>query len=102
MARPKKTSEPVKAVETKKTVRKPRTKAVKEQPADQSKPVEEKQQARKYVVSVSSWLNVRSGAGMEYPVIDKLNDGDAVIITEKNGEWGRIDDAGWVMLKFLK
>lgn len=55
-----------------------------------------------YEVCVSSWLNVRSGAGMNYPVIWKLDDGDTVTIYEEKDGWGRIDDYGWVSMDYLK
>lgn len=58
--------------------------------------------AREYTVSVNTWLNVRSGAGTEYPAIWKLYDGDTVKIYETKDGWGRIDEYGWVCMDYLK
>ena len=53
-------------------------------------------------VNSDSWLNVRSGAGENYPVIWKLYDEDVVPILETENGWGRIDDYGWVCMKYLR
>jgi N-acetylmuramoyl-L-alanine amidase len=48
-------------------------------------------------------LNVRSGPGVEYSVLDELSDGDIVVEAEYSGDWVRIeytmdhgDVGGWV------
>ena len=58
----------------------------------------------KYEVCVDddSWLNVRSGAGKDYPAIWKLYNGDVVPIFEIEDGWGRIDDYGWVCMEYMK
>lgn len=57
---------------------------------------------KKYKVCVNSWLNVREGAGKEYPAIWKLRNGDIVTIYEEKDGWGRIDDYGWVCMDYLQ
>ena len=44
-------------------------------------------------------LNIRKGAGMEYPVCGYLRNGNKVKIdkTDENGRWGRLSDGrGWI------
>ncbi|MEM9916776.1 MAG: SH3 domain-containing protein [Bacteroidota bacterium] len=41
-------------------------------------------------------LNVRSGNGMQYPVIDVLHEGHPIEIYEQLGNWYRIGDNRWV------
>ena len=55
-----------------------------------------------YKVECRSVLNVRSGAGMEYPVIKQIPNGSEVAVMEKDNGWGRIGENEWVMLQFLK
>ena len=60
-------------------------------------------QGKAYTVTgVTSFLNVRSGAGKSYPSIWKLYNGDVVTIYEIRDGWGRIDDYGWVCMDYLK
>lgn len=54
-----------------------------------------------YTVHVNSFLNVRSGPGQGYPSIWRLDDGDVIPIYEIQNGWGRIDDYGWVSMKYL-
>ena len=54
-----------------------------------------------YTVNVNSFLNVRSGPGQGYPSIWRLDDGDKIPIYEIQDGWGRIDDYGWVSMKYL-
>lgn len=52
-----------------------------------------------------SALNVRDGAGAEYKVIGKLNNGEEIVVYEINGDWAKIyllDREGYVNKKFLE
>lgn len=51
-------------------------------------------------VDVKSLLNVREGAGKEYPVKTVLLAGAKVNIIGESGEWWQVPD-GWVMKKFI-
>lgn len=58
----------------------------------------------KYIVTnVSSWLNVRNGCGKEYPVVDKLYNGEKVKLYETKDGWARIsnDMDLWVSMDYL-
>lgn len=55
-----------------------------------------------YTVSVNTKLNVRYGAGMDYPIKYQLSNGDKVTVYEKEDGWGRIGDDEWVCMKYLK
>ena len=57
-----------------------------------------------YTVSVNSWLNVRNGPGTEYPVVDKLYNGETVVVYEERNGWGRISQEMyiWVCMKYLE
>ena len=50
-------------------------------------------------------LNIRSGAGKHFPLIDQLGEGDKVAVTGvKNGEWTQVlvdKKPGWVASKYL-
>ena len=78
-----------------------------EKPEEPEKPVEpdtpENPEGEKYTVSVSSWLNVRNGCGKEYPVVDKLYDGEEVTVYEIRDGWGRISNTMdlWVSMEYL-
>lgn len=72
-----------------------------EKPVEPDVPAEPEPTAAKYTVCVNSFLNVRSGAGKEYPSIWKLYNGDTVTIHEIKDGWGRIDDYGWVNMDYL-
>ncbi len=71
-----------------------------ETPAPVASP--DKPLVKKYKVCVNSWLNVREGAGKDYPAIWKLKNGDVISIYELKNGWGRIDDYGWVSMDYLK
>jgi uncharacterized protein YgiM (DUF1202 family) len=62
-----------------------------------------------YLVKVTaSELNIRKGAGTNFPVAGSIKDnGVYTIVEEANGEgakkWGRLkSDAGWIALDFIK
>ena len=56
-------------------------------------------------VSSNDWLNIRGGAGTNYPIAGHLYPGDKVTITEQkvNGSmtWGKIDK-GWISMSYVK
>ena len=54
--------------------------------------VSEEKPIKEAVVNVDSWdvLNVRSGAGTNYPVVGKLNAGNKVSVYRYEGEWAYI------------
>lgn len=54
-----------------------------------------------YEVTASS-LNVRSGPGTNYNVVDSLVRGSEVPIIEFDGKWGRIDEDHWVHTGYLR
>ena len=78
------------------------------EPAEPEKPEPapepDKPQGTEYTVCVNSWLNVRNGCGKDYPVVDKLYNGEKVIVYEISNGWGRIsnDMNLWVCMDFLK
>lgn len=75
-----------------------------EKPDEPVKPVEPDEPAGDvYTVSVNSFLRVRNGAGLEYPVVDKLYNGEKVVVYEVQGEWGRISNSMdiWVNMNYL-
>jgi uncharacterized protein YgiM (DUF1202 family) len=53
---------------------------------------------------IGNGLNIRSGAGTDYPAVGTLNYGDRVTILEEKvvGDvtWGKIDK-GWISLGFV-
>lgn len=54
-------------------------------------------------VNTPNGLNVRSGAGMNYPVLRVLGNGTTVQITKEQSGWGYIEELkGWVSLDFIK
>ena len=53
-------------------------------------------------VKVSDFLAVRSGPGTQYAMKDRLHNGDTVTIVETSGEWGRLQDGGWVYLRYVE
>lgn len=57
---------------------------------------------RSYTVCVRTKLNVRYGAGMDYPIKYQLNNGDQVTVYETDGDWGRIGDDAWVCMDYLE
>lgn len=76
-----------------------------ETPVPEPKPEptpEPEPQGKTYTVTgVTSFLNVRSGPGTQYPSIWKLYNGDVVTIYEIKDGWGRIDNYGWVCMDYL-
>lgn len=98
MARPKKTEAPVK--ETKKKAAQPVAKAKPEKAAD----VAPKSEAKEYRVNTleKPKLNVRAGAGAEYKIVGKINNGAKVAIVEQQNGFGKIKDGEWVNMAFLK
>ena len=55
----------------------------------------------RYRVCVKTHLNVRSGPSTSYEIIWKLQNGDEIAIYEIDDGWGRIDEYGWVCMKYL-
>lgn len=56
-----------------------------------------------YKASVTaSWLNVRKGPGTNNAIIRAIKKGTVVNILEEKNGWGRIDEKGWVSLKWTK
>lgn len=55
---------------------------------------------REYVVCVDA-LHVRSGPRVEASVVDWLEGGEVVTVSEMWEGWGMIDKARWVRLKYL-
>lgn len=66
-------------------------------------PVPEPKGEKYIVTNVSSWLNVRNGCGKEYPVVDKLYNGEEVTVYEIKDGWARIsnDMDLWVSMDYL-
>ena len=56
----------------------------------------------KYKVKVKTVLNVRRGPGVKYAIVDKLKNGTVVKVYEKSGNWGRIGEARWCCMTYLK
>lgn len=57
-----------------------------------------------YEVCVNSFLRVRNGCGTEYPIVDKLYNGEIVTVYEERDGWGRISIEMdlWVCMDYLK
>ena len=72
------------------------------EPAPEPTPDPEPQGEKYTVCNVTSFLNVRSGPGKQYPSIWKLYNDEVVTIYEIKDGWGRIDDYGWVCMDYLK
>ncbi|MCG7880005.1 MAG: SH3 domain-containing protein [Candidatus Thiodiazotropha taylori] len=57
----------------------------------------------KYIVATRRGrLNVRSGPGLNYTVIFKLNKGSIVQISETRQGWSRLTTGGWVSEQYLR
>ena len=56
------------------------------------------------VVKVTaSALNIRSGAGTNYPVVGVIKDKGVYTIVKEDGSWGKLKSgAGWISLKYTK
>ncbi|MGB5686304.1 MAG: DUF6515 family protein [Candidatus Electrothrix sp.] len=56
------------------------------------------------VVVVSNMLNVRSGPGLQYSIANKVYDGDALLVLQRNADWLYVklpdNSRGWVMTQF--
>lgn len=56
-------------------------------------------------IRIDNFLNVRSGPGVENPIVGRLYDGDRVTVYEKqavgSSTWGRIGDEEWVSLRYV-
>ena len=51
----------------------------------------------------ASVLNIRSGAGMTFPVVGTIRDKGVYTIIEQNGTWGRLKSkVGWIHLDYTK
>ena len=74
-----------------------------EKPEEPETPAEPEPIGKEYTVSVNSWLNVRHGVGTNYPVVDKLYNGDKVTVYEEKNGWGRISTEMdiWVSMDYL-
>lgn len=46
-------------------------------------------------------LNVRSGPGTNYRVVDTLRPGETVDVTSRRGSWYQIDGGGWASAAYL-
>lgn len=57
-----------------------------------------------YIVSVTaSVLNVRSGAGTNYPVVTQIKKNEAYTIVEEMNGWGKLKSGvGWICLSYTK
>ena len=83
----------------------PTTKVTKASPKPTTKPsvkVTPKAIGSKYATAA---LNVRSGAGKHFPLIDRLAEGDKVAVTGvKSGDWTQVlvdSEPGWVASRYL-
>ena len=62
---------------------------------------QEAPQYRTGTVTVSSTLNVRSGAGTSYSRTGSLTNGTKVTIIEEKNGWGKLLQGGWVSLDYV-
>ena len=53
-------------------------------------------------VSVNTSLNVRSGPGTSYRVVDSLYNGDVVYVIDTDGGWSKIGSGRWVYSQYLR
>jgi len=51
--------------------------------------------------SLAEDLNVRTGPGMDYPVMHTLYAGEPVLVVDESGNWCRVDNGGWVFSNYL-
>ena len=48
-------------------------------------------------------LNVRSGAGTEYPIVTTVHEKEAFTIVEEDNGWGRLKSGvGWICLQYTE
>jgi len=59
------------------------------------------QDSEQFKVTASS-LNVRGGPGTNFNTIASLKKGELVEILERNGDWGRINDDGWIHTGYIQ
>ena len=52
-------------------------------------------------VKVNTYLNVRNGAGTQYNIIGRLDNGIEVFVYEEKGDWARIGTNEWVSKAYL-
>ena len=71
------------------------------EPTPAPEPTEE---GEEYRVCVNSFLRVRNGCGTEYPIVDKLYNGEIVTVYEIRDDWGRISTEMdlWVCMDYLQ
>lgn len=57
-----------------------------------------------YIVKITaSELNIRSNAGMQYPIVGVIKDQGVYTITDENNGWGKLKSgAGWICLEYTK
>ena len=56
-----------------------------------------------YLVKITaSALNVRAGAGTQYPIITQLRKNGVYTIVGENGKWGKLKTSGWISLDYTK
>jgi uncharacterized protein YraI len=57
--------------------------------------------AAAFPATVTTDLNVRSGPGTGYSVVDSLQAGDTVEVVERSGSWYQLADGGWASAGYL-
>lgn len=57
--------------------------------------------AAAFPVTSTTSLNVRSGPGTNYRVVDTLRPGETVEVTGQRGSWYQIDGGGWASAAYL-
>jgi uncharacterized protein YraI len=57
--------------------------------------------ATAFPATSTTTLNVRSGPGTHYSVIDNLEPGETVEVTAESGGWYQIDGQGWASANYL-
>jgi hypothetical protein len=62
--------------------------------------VETPKEEKQYSVNVPA-VNVRSGPGIENPIVSKLYKNTRVCVTAIQGEWARLDSGSWVFAAYL-
>lgn len=87
--------------------RKPKTETVVViEPEKVDNSIEEKADATPVIYTVACKsrpvLNVRSGAGKNYPIIKQLANGTPVEVYEQADGWCKVGPDEWVMAEFLK
>jgi uncharacterized protein YraI len=57
--------------------------------------------AAAFPATVTTDLNVRSGPGTGYSIVDQLQAGDTVEVVESSGSWYQLADGGWASASYL-